>query len=341
MPAVDIDELKKVCSRIVREGDLDELTDRSVRRSAEKLLSLDENTLEEKVYKQTVKETVAKIIAGINNGHDDSSDGHSDDEDEAKDVESPAAEAAADEDNEQSGNESESSDFDEPAVAAPTVQRKRAPATNKSPQAAKRAKKDESGGKVSKASETTITNLKQYITKCGLRKVWSKELAGLSGAQQIQHLKDVLNELGMEGRPTLEKCKKIKAKRDLLAELEEIGGGGEAADAKPDLEQASVGRSRRGNSARSMKVISDDESEYSEPVTFDMEAEDKAAIEKEKLLDRGSDATPEEEEDEDEESSEESDAYSEGGSESENGAPSEQNDEASDDDEAGMDSDSD
>ncbi|KAJ2580792.1 hypothetical protein GGH95_002404 [Coemansia sp. RSA 1836] len=338
MPAVDIDELKKVCSRIVREGDLDELTDRSVRRSAEKLLSLDENTLEEKVYKQTVKETVAKIIAGINNGHDDSSDGHSDDNDEAKDVKSPAAEA--DEDNEQSGNESESSDFDEPAVAAPAVQRKRAPATSKSPQAAKRAKKDESGGKVGKASETTITNLKQYITKCGLRKVWSKELVGLSGAQQIQHLKDVLNELGMEGRPTLEKCKKIKAKRDLLAELEEIGGGGEAADAKSDLEQASVGRSRRGNSARSMKVVSDDESEYSEPVTFDMEAEDKAAIEKEKLLDRGSDATPEEE-DEDEEGSEESDAYSEGGSESENGAPSEQNDEASDDDEAGMDSDSD
>ncbi|KAJ1659053.1 hypothetical protein GGF38_004144 [Coemansia sp. RSA 25] len=89
-----------------------------------------------------------------------------------------------------------------------------------------------------------------------------------------------------------------------------------------------------------MKVVSDDESEYSEPVTFDMEAEDKAAIEKEKLLDRGSDATPKEE-DEDEKGSEESDAYSEGGSESENGAPSEQNDEASDDDEAGMDSDSD
>ncbi|KAJ2743675.1 hypothetical protein GGI20_003566 [Coemansia sp. BCRC 34301] len=325
MPAIDVEELKRVCTQIVREGDLDKLTDRTVRRSAEKLLSLDENALEEKALKQTVKETVATIIAGMSKGRDDSGDGCSDEEvdkDEVRDIESPAtAVAAADEANEEA-DKSEPSDFDEPAAAS-AKQRKRAPAASKSPQTAKRAKKDDSGGKANKASETTITNLKQYVTKCGLRKVWAKELAGMSGAQQIRHLKDMLSELGMEGRPTLEKCKKIKAKRDLLAELEEIGG--DAADAKPNQKQETTGRSRRSGSARSMKVVSDDESES--------EDEEKAVEEAEDLPDRGSDAAPEDEEG-DEESSEESDAYSEGESESEDGK-------ASDDDEAGMDADSD
>ncbi|KAJ2059548.1 hypothetical protein GGI17_004316 [Coemansia sp. S146] len=311
MPVVDITKLKEICAQLVCEGDLDELTDRSVRRSAEQILGLDENTLEEKVFKKVAKETVAEAIARIKSKQDEPSAAQSDEED-VKDV-----------------DESEASELDDDDdVPAPTsvAQKRRALATSKSPQAAKRAKKDDSGGKLSKSSETTITNLKQYITKCGLRKVWAKELAGLSGAQQIQHLKDILSELGMEGRPTLEKCKKIKAKRDLLAELEEIGGG----DDEPDLAPVSSGRSRRGGST---KVVKDDDSdeEHSEIVAPGMEVEEKAAKEAD-LLDHGSDAAPEEEDAAEDEDSEESDAYSEGGSESDDGAQSEKND---DDEESG------
>ncbi|KAJ2873564.1 hypothetical protein GGH93_003135 [Coemansia aciculifera] len=319
MPAVDITKLKEVCAQLVSEGDLDELTDRSVRRSAEQILGLDENTLEEKVYKKVAKETVVEAIARIKSKQDESSAAQSDEED-VKDA-----------------DESEVSELDDDDVPVPTsaAQKKRALATSKSPQAAKRAKKDDSGGKLSKSSETTITNLKQYITKCGLRKVWAKELAGLSGAQQIQHLKDILSELGMEGRPTLEKCKKIKAKRDLLAELEEIGGG----DDEPDLAPVSSGRSRRGGST---KVVQDDDSdeEHSEVVAPGMEVEEKAAKETD-LLDHGSDAAPEEEDEDEDEDSEESDAYSEGGSESDDGAQSEKDDdeEESGDDEPDADSD--
>ncbi|KAJ2750220.1 hypothetical protein GGI19_005235 [Coemansia pectinata] len=318
MPTVDITKLKEVCAQLVSEGDLDELTDRSVRRSAEQILGLDENTLEEKVYKKVAKETVAEAIARIKSKQDESSAAQSDEED-VKDA-----------------DESEVSELDDDDVPVPTsaAQKKRTLATSKSPQTAKRAKKDDSGGKLSKSSETTITNLKQYITKCGLRKVWAKELAGLSGAQQIQHLKDILSELGMEGRPTLEKCKKIKAKRDLLAELEEIGGG----DDEPDLAPVSSGRSRRGGST---KVVQDDDSdeEHSEVVAPGMEVEEKAAKETD-LLDHGSDAAPEEEDEDEDEDSEESDAYSEGGSESDDGAQSEKDDEEeSGDDEPDADSD--
>ncbi|KAJ2418978.1 hypothetical protein GGF41_004816 [Coemansia sp. RSA 2531] len=317
MPAVDITKLKEVCAQLVSEGDLDELTDRSVRRSAEKIMGLDENILEEKVYKKVAKETVAEAIARITSKKGDSSAAQSDDEEDVKDV-----------------DESEASEVDDVPAATPAAPKKRALATSKSPQTAKRAKKDDSAGKLSKSSETTITNLKQYITKCGLRKVWAKELAGLSGAQQIQHLKDMLSELGMEGRPTLEKCKKIKAKRDLLAELEEIGGG----DDEPDLAPVSSGRSRRGGST---KVVRDDDSdeESSEDVATNVDADDKAAKEAD-LPDNGSDAAPEEEDEDEVEDSEESDAYSEGGSESDDGVQSENNDdEESGDDEPDADSD--
>ncbi|KAJ2829189.1 hypothetical protein GGI24_002200 [Coemansia furcata] len=317
MPAVDITKLKEVCTQLVREGDLDELTDRSVRRSAEKILGLDENTLEEKAYKKVAKETVAEAIAGIKS-KEDSASGEQSDEEEVKDA-----------------SESEVSEVDDDVpVATPVAKKKRASTPSKSPQTAKRAKVGESGGKLSKSSETTITNLKQYITKCGLRKVWAKELAGMSGAQQIQHLKDMLSELGMEGRPTLEKCKKIKAKRDLLAELEEIGGG----DDEPDLAPVSSKRSRRGGST---KVVQDDDSdeEHSVVVAVDMEIEDKAAKESD-MPDQGSDAIPEEDDEDEIEDSDESDAYSEGESGSDDGAPSEKNDdEESGDDEPDADSD--
>ncbi|KAJ2412792.1 hypothetical protein GGI10_003470 [Coemansia sp. RSA 2530] len=315
MPGVDIGKLKEVCAQLVREGDLDELTDRSVRRSAEKVLGLEENTLEEKAYKKVAKETVAEVITRMKSKQGDESD-----KEGAKEAD----------ESEVSGVDSD----DEPA-APPVAKKKRAAAPSKSPQAAKRAKVSESSGKLSKSNEATVTNLKQYITKCGVRKVWAKELAGLSGAQQIQHLKDMLNELGMEGRPTLEKCKKIKAKRDLLAELEEIGGG----DDEPDAAPVSSGRSRRRGSARAVQNDDSDE-EHSQAASADMEVEEKADKEPDSLA-HGSDANIEEEDEDGEvEGSEESDAYSEGESESDGGAQSEKlDDDESGDDEPDADSD--
>jgi hypothetical protein len=44
-------------------------------------------------------------------------------------------------------------------------------------------------------------------------------------AAQISHLKGVLNELGMKGRFSMEKAKKIKEEREFMAELEFIQEG--------------------------------------------------------------------------------------------------------------------
>ncbi|RIA95099.1 hypothetical protein C1645_506359 [Glomus cerebriforme] len=65
-----------------------------------------------------------------------------------------------------------------------------------------------------------IKNLKSFITKCGVRKNWTKELADCNtDSSKIHKLKQILMDLGVEGRPTLEKCKKVKMKLELEAEL--------------------------------------------------------------------------------------------------------------------------
>jgi len=54
----------------------------------------------------------------------------------------------------------------------------------------------------------------------------SKELpATMSTSEQISHLKKILNSLGMTGRLSAEKAKKIKTERELKDELEFIQEG--------------------------------------------------------------------------------------------------------------------
>lgn len=53
-----------------------------------------------------------------------------------------------------------------------------------------------------------------------MRKVWSKEFQDLERpSQQIKRLKEILEELGMGGRPSMEKARSIKEKRALAKEL--------------------------------------------------------------------------------------------------------------------------
>lgn len=58
------------------------------------------------------------------------------------------------------------------------------------------------------------------MVACGTRKVWSKVFQGLdSPQQQIRKLKEMLSDLGMTGRMSLEQAKAIKEKRELAQEL--------------------------------------------------------------------------------------------------------------------------
>ncbi|KAI9272991.1 hypothetical protein BDA99DRAFT_499713 [Phascolomyces articulosus] len=91
-----------------------------------------------------------------------------------------------------------------------------------SPSNTNRKQKSTESSKGSSPSEEKIKRLKSYIYKCGVRKKWNTELVNLNMSQQIDKLQSILRDLGVEGRPTLEKCEKIKAERELKAEIDSL-----------------------------------------------------------------------------------------------------------------------
>ncbi|KAJ2078011.1 hypothetical protein H4R24_004767 [Coemansia sp. RSA 988] len=351
MAVIDIDALKKVCSRIVCEGDLDSLTDRTVRRGAEKELGLTQMALDEKPYKQLVKDTVSKVLEGLtkeqgqqdseNDGEDTADDGGATaddgevavDESKVAEVDSKIVEdystetgnsgdngdvAKSPEEKGNSENEDEFSDVmdEEPAPRRRSNKRDTSDSLSAPRKRAKTTVASEGG--VAKGSTATIANLKSYINKCGLRKTWNKELAEMNGAQQVRHLKKALQDLGMEGRPTLEKCKQIKAKRDLQAELDAMDQGNIIGNEDSVLQVEST-RGRRRAAAKKVSYnvdhVSDseeEEEEEEEEEARDEEGEGAANDIQEDAQEENS-GTDEEVQDE---SSEESDAYTENASES-------------------------
>ncbi|PIA18118.1 hypothetical protein COEREDRAFT_80051 [Coemansia reversa NRRL 1564] len=320
MPEIDVDALKKVCNRIVREGDLDSLTDRTVRRNAEKELGLTQKTLDEQPYKQLVKDTVSKVLESltkVQQGSEDDGDVSDKDDTETSDNHvNNGGPAKSTEENSNSEIEDEYSDVmdEEPG---PQSRSKKRDTSDSLPAPHKRAKttvSSENGA--AKGSASTIANLKSYINKCGLRKTWSKELGGMNGTQQVRHLKKMLLDLGMEGRPTLEKCKQIKAKRDLQAELDAMDQDNIIGD-EDSVPQAELARSRRRAASKKVAYNVDHVSDSEEE--GDDEKDDKAvngSLEDGK--DRNSDKNSNQDLDEEvqDESSEESDAYTENDSQS-------------------------
>lgn len=76
--------------------------------------------------------------------------------------------------------------------------------------------------------EAEIKRLQGWLGKCGIRKLWGKELKpyGTSKAK-IKHLKGMLSEAGMTGRYSIEKASQIREARELAADIEAVQAGAE------------------------------------------------------------------------------------------------------------------
>ena len=71
-----------------------------------------------------------------------------------------------------------------------------------------------------------IKRLQGWLVKCGIRKMWYKELAPYDNPKaKIRHLKDLLSEAGMLGRYSVEKATQIREARELKSELEAVQAG--------------------------------------------------------------------------------------------------------------------
>ncbi|KAF8645056.1 hypothetical protein AX16_008114 [Volvariella volvacea WC 439] len=100
--------------------------------------------------------------------------------------------------------------------------------------------------------EETIKRLKSLVLACGIRKVWSKVFHGLDQpSQQIKKLKEILSELGMTGRMSLEQAKAIREKRELEQEIQDV----------QTFEKAVL---KQGRSRVRVEESSDDEKQSSE-----------------------------------------------------------------------------
>ncbi|SJL04083.1 uncharacterized protein ARMOST_07442 [Armillaria ostoyae] len=74
--------------------------------------------------------------------------------------------------------------------------------------------------KPSDKDDATIKRLKSLVLACGVRKPWAKLFEGIDRpSQQIKIIKDILAELGMKGRMSMEQAKAIREKREIEQEL--------------------------------------------------------------------------------------------------------------------------
>lgn len=119
--------------------------------------------------------------------------------------------------------------------------------------------------KGTKKEEDPLKRWKNYVFRCGVRKQWKKELEGMKTTAAAQrHIEGILRDLGMQGRPTLEKCKQIKDRREFEQEL--------AAVDTSNIVRGRL-RSRQNDNAALANEVSDSESENADGSDVDSDVD--------------------------------------------------------------------
>lgn len=73
-----------------------------------------------------------------------------------------------------------------------------------------------------------IKRLQGWLVKCGVRKIWAFELKPYETSKaKIKHLKEMLSNIGMNGRYSLDRASQIKESRELAADIEAVQEGNE------------------------------------------------------------------------------------------------------------------
>lgn len=108
-----------------------------------------------------------------------------------------------------------------------------------------------------------IKRLQGWLVKCGIRKMWWKELQPYDTQQaKIRHLKGMLSDAGMTGRYSNEKASQIREERELKADLEAVQAGNKQWG-KTDSEDAETGRGKRrlAKGLEKLDFLNDDDGE--------------------------------------------------------------------------------
>ena len=107
--------------------------------------------------------------------------------------------------------------------------------------------------------------LQGWLIKCGIRKMWHRELAPYDTSKaKISHLKSLLADAGMTGRYSAEKAKDIKEKRELQADLEAVQEGAKQwGKVETEGEDETSGRPKRrlARGLQELNFLNDDDGE--------------------------------------------------------------------------------
>ncbi|GAM40888.1 transcriptional regulator [Talaromyces pinophilus] len=110
--------------------------------------------------------------------------------------------------------------------------------------------------------QAEIKRLQGWLIKCGIRKMWARELAPYDTPKaKIKHLKMMLENAGMKGRYSADKARQIREARELQADLEAVKEGasrwgtGSAQDESGSEEKP---RRRLVKGRQSLAFLSDD-----------------------------------------------------------------------------------
>ena len=111
-----------------------------------------------------------------------------------------------------------------------------------------------------------IKRLQGWLIKCGIRKMWSRELkpyeAGGSRAK-IRHLNELLTEAGMTGRYSLEKATQIRETRELQADLEAVQEGAKRWGKADEEEDGARPKRRLARGLEGLEFLDEQEDEDS------------------------------------------------------------------------------
>ncbi|KAL9114647.1 MAG: hypothetical protein Q9227_001325 [Pyrenula ochraceoflavens] len=116
-------------------------------------------------------------------------------------------------------------------IDEPTRPQKRGPKLEKPPKdkAQRRLKTNKSVPSPDLSpDDAEIKRLQGWLVKCGIRKLWGKELKPYETSKaKIKHLRQMLEDAGMKGRFSMEKAREIKERRELAADIEAVKEGAE------------------------------------------------------------------------------------------------------------------
>lgn len=110
-----------------------------------------------------------------------------------------------------------------------------------------------------------IKRLQGWLIKCGIRKMWYRELAPYDNSKaKIRHLKELLADAGMTGRYSVEKADQIKEARELQADLEAVQEGAKhwgKAETKGEDETSGRPKRRLARGLQELDFLNDDDGE--------------------------------------------------------------------------------